>query len=383
MGLMSNGGLVLDIYTFFLAILLLLFQENDKKSQSNIAFIKLVTLVAFLVGSSALGELGKSLGDSGLWLAKFSSFVVFAFDPFGFLFTIKYIDCYTNQIDKQKRSLFMIPITIYAGLNLALVAISSIFGLKWFFYYEGTSYYRGSLYLLRGLLHVAICVLVMLYVFLFRSHIISSYRLPIMMFPFIVGVGGLLQVTVFNINLEYAATVFACMVLLIYVQRRDINIDYLTGITNRRGIDLAMKNAIHDSKDKAFSAVMIDVDYFKSINDKFGHKAGDEVLECIADVLINSFDKGDIIGRFGGDEFCIITNINDNKELSRRLGNIKDSVAGIDWSNKGKMDLSISTGFAVYDNNSGMKVKDFQEYIDKLMYEEKLRHHLEDRRHMA
>ena len=126
---------------------------------------------------------------------------------------------------------------------------------------------------------------------------------------------------------------------------------------------------------------MIDVDYFKKINDTYGHKAGDEVLESIASVLRSSFDDEDVVGRFGGDEFCIITQIIDEKALKHKIRHIKDSIASMDWSKKGDMDLSISTGVAVYDFDSGMKVKDFMEHIDRKMYKEKIEHHLSDRRH--
>ena len=120
---------------------------------------------------------------------------------------------------------------------------------------------------------------------------------------------------------------------------------------------------------------MIDVDYFKTINDKFGHKAGDEVLENIAGVLMSSFDENDCVGRLGGDEFFVITKVNDNRELNKRIEKLKNSVASLDWSNKGQIDLSVSTGVAVYEHGSGMKVKDFLEHIDKRMYEEKEKHH--------
>ena len=104
-------------------------------------------------------------------------------------------------------------------------------------------------------------------------------------------------------------------------------------------------------------------------------------MENIASVLRETFDGEDVVGRFGGDEFCIITQIIDENSLQQKIRRIKKAVSEIDWSNKGEMDLSISTGVAVYDFNSGMKVKDFMEYIDRKMYKEKIQHHLSDRRH--
>ncbi len=370
-----SGGLVLDLYTLFLAVMLLIFQKNDKKSYSNKAFIRLVGILILLVGFSIMGEVGTYLGGKWFVLSKISTFFVYALDPLGFLFSLAYIISYTVGIEQKKLNLFIYPVNIYATINILLVTYSEIFNKHWFYGFVGEEYFRGQFYMVRGLFHVVLCLITMLYVFVFRNNIVDKYRLPIMAFPFIVAIGGFLQVTVININLEYATTLFALLTLFIYVQKRDINSDYLTGILNRRGIDMALDKAIVESKDKQFAAVMVDVDYFKKINDKFGHKAGDEVLENIAEVLISSFDKNDVVGRFGGDEFCVITQINDEDELEKRLDDIKDSVASLDWSNKGEMNLSISTGAAVYPKESGMKVKDFLECIDKRMYEEKLRHH--------
>ncbi len=375
-----TGGLVLNLYTLFLAFMLLLFQENDRKSSSNIAFLKRIGILALLVGISAIGDIGKMIGGNWLYLQKVSTFFVFAFDPFGFLFSLSYIDSYTINADDRKRQAFLYPLKIYAYFNLILTIISVVFNTKWLYYFEGFEYHRGSLYLVRGLLHVMLCIVVFAYVIVFRENIVKNYRKPIMMFPIIVAMGGFLQVVVININMEYAATVFACLILFIHVQKRDVNLDYLTGIINRRGIDMELRKAIIESKDKDFAAIMIDVDFFKKINDTYGHKTGDEVLECIADVLRESFDAGDIVGRFGGDEFCVITSIVDEAELKTRINLIKESIASIDWSKKEEMPLSVSTGALVYDKLSGMKAKDFMESIDKRMYEEKILHHLNDRR---
>ncbi len=378
-----HGELVLNIYTLFLAVLLLLFQENDRKSRSNIAFIKLVLMLIFLAGVAAIGDMGNLLGGKMMALTGFATYCAFACDPFGFLFSLGYIDSYVIYGDMTIRKTFMWAFRIYAVVNFVLVTLSEILGAGWFYYYVGSEYHRGPFYLVRGGFHVVLCLATVVYVLIMRRAIIQNYVLPIVAFPIIVAIGGILQIAVFKINIEYAATVFACLILLIYVQRRDVNLDYLTGTVNRRGIDMAMKKAILESKEKDFAAIMIDVDYFKKINDTYGHKAGDEVLECIADVLVSSFEKSDVVGRFGGDEFCIITQTNDKRELDRKIDVIKDSIASIDWSNKGEIDLSVSTGCAVYEKESGMKVKDFLEYIDRRMYEEKMRHHLEERRHYA
>lgn len=81
-------------------------------------------------------------------------------------------------------------------------------------------------------------------------------------------------------------------------------IDPLTGLPNRRGIEPALNRAARDI-DRG-SIIMIDVDHFKSLNDTFGHAAGDQVLERLADVLRHHTRGTDRVARWGGEEFIVV-----------------------------------------------------------------------------
>ena len=82
----------------------------------------------------------------------------------------------------------------------------------------------------------------------------------------------------------------------------EANHDKLTGLYNRRGYDFFLKNT-----DLETSALMIiDLDYFKGINDQYGHEIGDKVLKKVADAIFSSFRSDDLVCRIGGDEFAVI-----------------------------------------------------------------------------
>ncbi|MEK6793790.1 MAG: GGDEF domain-containing protein [Spirochaetota bacterium] len=98
--------------------------------------------------------------------------------------------------------------------------------------------------------------------------------------------------------------------------------DHLTGIYNRRIFEQFLENEIRicerQNREGYRSAlILFDIDRFKSINDTEGHPAGDAVLKSIANTVRTRIRKGDVFGRFGGDEFVIISSGSDDK---RALG---------------------------------------------------------------
>jgi len=85
-------------------------------------------------------------------------------------------------------------------------------------------------------------------------------------------------------------------------------LDSLTKIYNQKAISQRLKEEFIRAKryHSDFSCLMIDLDYFKVVNDKFGHQKGDQILRRVADLLKKGLRKTDIIGRYGGDEFFVI-----------------------------------------------------------------------------
>ncbi|CAN5345502.1 hypothetical protein BH10PSE12_BH10PSE12_18470 [soil metagenome] len=90
--------------------------------------------------------------------------------------------------------------------------------------------------------------------------------------------------------------------------RSMVSYDQLTGILNRRGMEQAAVMAIANAKRqrRRLAAVICDIDSFKALNDGYGHIAGDAALRAFAGALLAAVRKGDIVGRLGGDEFCVM-----------------------------------------------------------------------------
>jgi len=112
--------------------------------------------------------------------------------------------------------------------------------------------------------------------------------------------------------------------------------DPLTGIANRRSLLLRADYEIarHTRMRRAFALVMIDLDGFKRLNDRFGHAAGDDLLRDVAAALKESMRGQDTVARLGGDEFCVLapeTGESGTVGLATRVAQAVGSVtAGVD-----------------------------------------------------
>jgi len=84
--------------------------------------------------------------------------------------------------------------------------------------------------------------------------------------------------------------------------------DPLTGVFNRRALFEAFEDlySVSSSQETDFGCIMADIDHFKSFNDRFGHAVGDQVIQVVAQILSATIRPTDIMGRYGGEEFCIL-----------------------------------------------------------------------------
>lgn len=122
--------------------------------------------------------------------------------------------------------------------------------------------------------------------------------------------------------------------------------DELTGLFNRRHFEHGLRGALRDEHERRdpTSVVYFDLDAFKSINDSFGHEAGDEVLREFAEVLRSQIREGDIACRTGGEEFCVVLPRTSHADAERLAWRVVGAVRAARLGPRG--DLTVSAGVA-------------------------------------
>ena len=151
--------------------------------------------------------------------------------------------------------------------------------------------------------------------------------------------------------------------------------DQLTGLYNRRGFTMLADQQlkIAERTRKGIVLLFADLDGLKQINDKLGHKSGDEAIVEVANVLKGVFRKMDIIARMGGDEFAVLApeaSLEYSDMIKNRLQDqleILNSRAGRDYN------LSLSIGLFYHDSSIPSSLDELISRADSMMYEQKRR----------
>ena len=144
----------------------------------------------------------------------------------------------------------------------------------------------------------------------------------------------------------------------------DGSLDYLTGLLNQ---DSLRKRIDADENFKGVAAVC-DLDDFKSINDRFGHVVGDEVLRNVGNLLRSSVRAEDFAYRWGGDEFAILFSDQEARPAQTRMQGIETRLQ--DFRVRGYTSLQISFSWGVAEGN-GVPLREVLEHADQQMYSQK------------
>ena len=156
-----------------------------------------------------------------------------------------------------------------------------------------------------------------------------------------------------------------------YKQTNLDGIDFTTKLLNKQTTFKQLEEYLKsiNEKPESFTLAMADIDFFKKINDTYGHLAGDEILKQISECLIKNIKGDDIVGRFGGEEFIILlknTNLDNSKALLEKIRKDIDDLI-VKYNNFIIDNLNISIG-AVFNQGNNTDLNNLIEKADKALY---------------
>ena len=265
----------------------------------------------------------------------------------------------------------LLPMCVPAAVNLALTVASVWTGLI-FYFDSGNTYHRGRLFLVMALISLFYLVCAWAYAMVKRRHIPRHEFIPFSIFMILPFLGGFFQALFYGTSLVWVCTTISVLIIFIHIQNRRLHTDYLTGLFNRRHLDRFLSQRV-SGDGILLAGLMIDVDNFKSINDKYGHDTGDRALVDTSEILQKTFRKSDFIARYGGDEFFVIMDIREKSDIQLAISRLQDNVAAFNARGSAPYTISLSIGCDCFSDLKDASAKDFVSRLDTLMYEDKQR----------
>ena len=149
--------------------------------------------------------------------------------------------------------------------------------------------------------------------------------------------------------------------------------DSLTGLANRRKITELLEKELNEiannSKDN-INIIMLDIDFFKKVNDTYGHPMGDEVIKVISNHMQDVIGKEGIVGRFGGEEFLTILYNEDITYVYKLADEIREEIKEKNIGFEGKK-ISVTVSMGIACSSESLNMQDILDIADKRLYEAK------------
>lgn len=268
--------------------------------------------------------------------------------------------------NKEKSTLYNFFLTIPLYFNTIMCILSYKKGFI-FFINAQNQYTRGKIFLLPTIISMIYYVLFIITVNRNRDKYEMKDKkvlIPVIVIPIL---GIILQILFKNLTLIWSCTAVSLLLYYIFLLQLQFRYDVQTKIRNRASFEKEMEQCVNNNKNAMI--VMFDLNNLKSTNDKYGHKAGDEMIFYAAKIIEESFMNIGKAYRIGGDEFCVICKDAPSKLVDSALSNLDDLLIKV--NQKRHIKIVLAYGYAFYNKNEGESIYSTFAQADKTMYTHK------------
>lgn len=251
----------------------------------------------------------------------------------------------------------------------------------WYFYLDELNRYC------RGVLSLPMFVLNLAYLAVVSAAALVQYRKEVFLdrkrelasiafFAVPPLFGGAMQILIYGISLVWPCTILSCLLVLLTKESQAIARDPLTGLNNRRNMEKYLKMYGEGRQFGALAVIVIDLNNFKQINDRYGHKMGDVALIRAADILRITFSgTPTVLARYGGDEFVVLLPGSGERGAEEAVRKIETNFDQHSGTGQLPFPMSVSIGWAISAEKGRGRAEDLLREADENMYREKTRYH--------
>lgn len=267
--------------------------------------------------------------------------------------------------------------------EIRLMIIVSIFGVGFlianfftplvFHIDENNVYYRDALYWFYIVLEIGYILYGSISYYLARKRGGVLKFFPVIQFivPMLIGMG--IQTAFYGVSTIVPFVSISIFCMISSLQNENVYRDALTGFYNRAFLD-NVKTEMERRGNGVVTAVMIDMNDFKGINDRFGHKVGDEALVAMAKLMRDAVAEFGSVIRYAGDEFVVLLNTHEEEEIEAHIEALRNNVENYNRTSGKEYKISFAAGYCSIDLAIGT-IDELLNEIDRRMYEDKAQYY--------
>lgn len=365
----------IQLNVFSLILLIIVFANMYRRSREYLPDQKLFLILIASVGLLIIADtltwaLDGKPGKAALYFNLLFNTFGYIFMIFPFLLWCLYVR-YQIKMDVKEMMKARILLLVPFYINALFAVLSCFYGF--YFYLDDLNvYHRGTLFWLSAGINYAYYLYAAIY--LIRKRKSTERRLFILLslFPLPPLFASIIQSLHYGTSLLWPGAALSLVVIYLNIQKNQLYTDHLTGLYNRRLLDIHLDDCLNNNKKPgSIGVIMLDIDKFKSINDEFGHTVGDQALGETANILKKSVGKSGFTARYGGDEFVLVIPTNElsavediAKEIDRNIGQFNNRPHA-------QYAIHLSMGYVIFKCDGKIKKSDVLTGIDKQMYEGK------------
>ncbi len=374
---MTQELIYVNAFAVFVLLIILgsFIKNSDLRTPLSKAFATLSLMTLAILLSDTLHEIAGNMTAFPGWLFIVLSTIVFILPP-AIALTWLYLTGFF--LEQKKPGSQWVVLLMHLPLAVGtVIALTSPFTGLYFTTGSGNTYARGPLYML----HIAIVYGYLLAAFIniitYRRLVRRDHYYSLLFFAVPPGVVGFIQAFFESAPFTWAALVLSLLMVYLFVLANQANTDYLTRLFNRREYEKKLRTYMKATvKHRRFGVALLDLDGFKDINDVYGHGVGDDALRTMAKALRATFDKPtDTIARVGGDEFTVISLLDEDKSAEVMRARIDTTLKALNRKAVFPFELKASVSVLEYDKD---KTPDFDQFLRLL--DDKLYLHKDEKR---
>ena len=260
----------------------------------------------------------------------------------------------------------------------AVLSVVSLYRPVFFYIDRQNNYGRADFFFLCFAL--TLFYIFGVYIFMLRM-LIKDPKTPkretirfLYLYPILPVVCAVIQWFFYGLSIIWIGSAISLLIIYINLQNTLITTDALTGLNNRRRFETYIDNKLNAPiKRPILFALMIDIDKFRDINNRFGHCAGDQALKNVAEIIKASVSRNDFIARIGGEEFTVIGERENAESVFETMKAIKAETTRFNNREIVPYKLSMSIGYAFNKAGDRRTSDEIIKEADKRMYSEKER----------